>query len=239
MAYCQLIDKLFVIMPAIYLLKLYKLNICNLHLALLSQSLADCVFGPCSYAVDGQGFISVSVGDFVNSQCQNPVTEFRVKDWQASLDQLTASVELAASNNQILLFGSYRSDQTEFLKNYFASEILTIGINYPTDLYESLLRHKSRHHIHLLKTSGLMATDLDKALLSELSEDQLTQYYAHAFDQQNLVARSASGDCDYNIPLVDFFNKSALVQHFTALGTPFTQFSDNFYHQWVHSINFS
>ena len=224
---------------SIYLFKLRNLNIYNFPIAQLYENLNTKSFERCTFNIDPNGFIKVFSGNFVQSQTTNFEKEFRYLDWQKSLSSLEQSLSLASEKNQCLVFGSYLSEQIDFLKNHFGPTVMTIGINYQKNSYQKLLNHKARFHIHLLLTNQLTQSELDKNLLSTLTDDELVNYYASAFDQQMLIPHSEISNCDYNIALDDFFNISSMRQHFSTIGVPFTGSSERFYNQWLSSIDFS
>lgn len=220
--------------PAIYLLKLRTINIYNLPLALLYENDWDHIYDPCRFVVNNQGFLDITtVGDFAKSQTPNPEKDFRYINWSESLSTLDYSLNQSIEKNKYLVFGSYCTDQLDFLKNHYGKQVLSIGINYQENFYPYILKHKAKHHVHLLSVDQSLATELDKQLFATLSLDDLIAYYSNAFDQQNLIPHSDVTDYDYNINIEDFFNKSLMLQHFSNIGVPFTPQSEKYYDLWL------
>jgi hypothetical protein len=218
----------------IYLLKLRTTSLYNLIPAQLVENAGSQVFNPCRFLLNNQGFYDNSVvGDFAKYHTNDLGKDFRHIDWTVSLDRLENSVNQATKQNQYLIFGSYHTQQIEFLKNHYGSDLMAIGINYRENFYPQLLKHKAKYHIHLLTTHQLAASELDQQLLASLSSEELVDYYSNAFNEQNLLPHSDVDIYDYNIYLDDFFKKDLMTEHFNNIGIPFTAESEPLYDQWL------
>lgn len=218
--------------PPFYLVKIRPINVFNLPMALLLQSAGMLTEQPCIFTVDDFGFINIAVGDYVKSQCDDPVRDFRSLDWSQKLDSLDHSLNQSILKNQIFVSSTYRSDQMDLLKNHYRDRILTIGIDHTESTYNLLLHIFAKQHIHSLKTGVLTITDVDNEVLNNPDIDTV-KYYVDAFDRQQILPRSDSNKYDYSIPIIDFYSQQSMEKHLNHLDLPFTAESLAFYTRWL------
>jgi hypothetical protein len=218
--------------PPIYLLKLRQINAFNLPIALLFQSADTLAFEPCTFSINDLGFINITIGNFVKPHCDNPTQEFRFIDWSQNLESLTQSLNQATAQNQNLIIGTYRSDQMKFLKNHYGDQVLTIGIDHTESSYNSLLQVLAKQHVYYLESGMLPITDVDQQILTNITINKI-DYYANAFDQQQIIPKSDVGNYEYSILFEDFYNQKTMAHHLTQLNLPFNNKSLEFYNQWL------
>jgi len=217
----------------LYVVKLKPINIFNLPLALLHEALGDQVYNPCKCRVDDQGNIQIDIGKFALAHSTDPVNNFRNINWEESLASLTASVDLAKAQNKVVIFGTYRQDQIDFLKQYFNDSITTIGVEYYESMYANLLTMFAKKHIELMATGKVVASKVDSEVLSNNSNSDAIAYYTNAFDHQGLIPRTETDRCDLIIPLDDYYNILAMQQHIQRLDILFNATTIEFYNQWL------
>lgn len=215
----------------LYVVKLKPINMFNLPLALLNEALGNRVYDSCKCSIDDVGQIVIDIGKFAHSHSDDPANKFRTIDWSTSIDNLETSIADAVSQGKVLLFGTYRQDQIDYLKNHFGDTIVTVGVEYNEDMYPTVLTEFAKKHIALLKTGHITMTEYDSIVMDK-SPDDILSYYYHAFDQQQLVSRTELADCDLMIPLDDFYNIDAMQQHIEQLGILFNTAAVDFYNQW-------
>jgi hypothetical protein len=219
----------------IYLFQLKPINIFNLHLALWHES-ANNIYGACSFSINNVGDIIPAAGDFVKSQTSDPINKFRSINWNESIDNLNDKLKQAQASNKILVFGTYLSDQVAFLKTQYKSNIVTIGTKFNENMYPLLLRCLAKKHINLLKNNQITANEFDQEAMRTKSPEELIDHYSKIFDQQHMIPKTDCDLCDYIIPLDDFFDLSALANHFKQLNMPLNGQAITFYNQWL-SLN--
>lgn len=216
----------------LYVVKLKPINIFNLPLALLNEALGNRVYDSCKCSIDVDGQIIIDIGKFAHSHSDDPANKFRTIDWSTLIDNLETSVANAVSQGKVLLFGTYRQDQIDYLKDQFGDTIVTIGIEYNENMYPTVLTEFSKKHIALLKTGHITMTEYDSNIMNLSFDDRLSYYY-QAFDQQQLVSRTALDLCDLVIPLNDFYSIDAMQQHIKKLGILFNTATIDLYNQWL------
>ena len=198
---------------AIFLFKTHPINITNLAQTLFLENTVTVSYNACQYVIENKFITHKKFGAF--AQSINPNNEnWRELDWATVLDALESQVDIAAKQNRIIIFGSYRDDQIAFLKNHFGQCITTVGINYNKDLYPVLLKNVAEHHVWLN------------------SARETVDYYIQEFGKINLVPECSINNCDYNILVNDFFDVELLSTHFENLGFPFTPSSQEMYNSW-------
>lgn len=220
----------------LYVVKLKPINIFNLPLALLHEALGDQVYESCKCSVDDQGNIQIDIGKFALAQSTDPINKFRTIDWNKSLTKLTTSVDLARAQNKVVVFGTYRQDQIDFLKQHFGNSIVTIGVEYHENMYAGLLTMFAKKHVELLITGQVAMTEVDSAVLNNNSNEDVIAYYSNAFDNQNLIPRAELDSCDLVIPLDDYYNIVNMQQHIQRLGILLSAPAVKFYNQWLEKI---
>ena len=219
----------------IYLFKTHPINISNLALAQFIENAISKSYGTCQYALKENKFFEQTSGDVANSQFTDPIVGFRTIDWTIP-DNLNSLLQMGKlAQDKFLVIGSSLDNQLAFLKTYFNTTILTIGINYNKSSYQLLLKNMAEYHVYLLKNKLIAASELDQELLTTNSIDQLVNYYTTAFDQKNLIPQNSLYLGDYNIDIEDFFNKSKMIDHFNNLNMPFTNDSLKYYDTWLSS----
>jgi hypothetical protein len=214
---------------SIYLFKTHQINISNLALAQALENANDQCLDRCYYSSDGK-FLKVIIGDFVKSYSS---TNFRTIDWSTIISSLDSYVQRAQQQEKFLIFGTSRDDQIDFLKQHYNRTIITIGINYTDTVYQKLLHNLAEHHIYKLKHNQTPVTDHDKEILSSLNIKDAVLHYVNSFNQLALIPTSNNIDCDYNISIEDFFDKSKMSTHYNNLSIPFTDTSQKFYDSWL------
>jgi hypothetical protein len=217
----------------LYVVKLKPINIFNLPLALLHQALGNKVYDSCCCSIDNTGNIVIDIGKFALAQTNDPVNNFRTINWEDGLANLEASVDGAISQNKVIVFGTYKQDQIDFLKNHFKESIITIGVEYSENIYPKLLTMFAKKHIEHMVIGQLPMTEYDSDILAANSFDDAVAHYSKAFDQQELVPRTELDRCDLIIPLDDFYNITAIQQHIERLGILFNAPTVDFYNQWL------
>jgi hypothetical protein len=199
---------------SIFLFKTHPINVTNLAQTLFFKNIAHVSYHACEYAIQENKFIThEKFGDLCSSINPNP-NNWRELDWSGVLDKLEFQLDIASSQNKIIMFGSHRDDQISLLKRHFGQRITTIGINYNQDMYPLLLRNVAEHHVWLNCTT------------------EPADYYIQEFDKINLVSRSSITNCDYNILVNDFFDAGLMSKHYENLGFPFTAISQEMYDAW-------
>jgi hypothetical protein len=158
---------------------------------------------------------------------------FRTIDWSTIISSLDSYVQRAQQQVKFLIFGTSRDDQIDFLKQHYNSTIITIGINYTDTIYQKLLHNLAEHHVYKLKHNQTPVTDHDKEILNSLNISDAILHYVNSFDQLALIPTSSNIDCDYNISIEDFFDKSKMSKHYNNLSIPFTNTSQEFYDSWL------
>lgn len=216
----------------LYVVKLKPINIFNLPLALLNAALADRVYDPCSCSIDSSGEIIIDIGKFAHAHSNDPANKFRTIDWSEQIADLETSVTDAVSQGKVLVFGTYRQDQIDYLKDYFGDTIVTVGVEYNENMYPMILTEFAKKHIRLLELGQVASTEYDSNIMDSSFDDRLSHYY-RAFDQQQLVPRTALDLCDLVIPLNDFYSIEAMQQHIKKLGILFNTATIDLYNQWL------
>jgi hypothetical protein len=135
----------------IYLFKTHRINVSNLAQALTFVILGDNCLGPCSWYLDDSKFLKIRTGDFVNIYA-TPGSDFRMIDWTDKFSSLDAYHARAVSQHKVLVHGTGLDHQLKILKRHYGSNIMTIGINYQKQLYDSVLRNVAEMHVHRLST---------------------------------------------------------------------------------------
>lgn len=208
----------------IILFKTYPVNVTNLVIAQLIENAVDSFYSPCRYILTDNKFFTANPGEFANN-----FSNIRNANWLDSLSYINSCL----AYEKTLIFGNHNNSQISYLKSIYKSDILTIGINYNEDLYPALLTNFAEYHVHLLNTGSIVPNDADKMVLTTLTEKQLVSHYIQLFDSNGSIPRSSNFDCDYNITLNDFVDKSKMEYHFCNLGFPFTEESLNYYNHWA------
>lgn len=222
-------------MSSIVVVKLQPINLFDLPLALVLESVTGYKSSKCSIAPNGK--IEFTVGEFAKEHTDDPYEKFRNLNWDLSIDKLNDQIISAKQQNEVIVFGSYRQDQIDYLKLKFEGNILTIGSKYTSDMYEILLTLSAKKHIELLVTGKVQPNDTDKTNLKTLTETELIQYYKNTIDTQQLVLRENTDICDYVIPLRDFFNEELIIQHFNNLGISLSISAIDLYKKWIRTNN--
>jgi hypothetical protein len=207
-----------------YFIKLQPVNLYNLIVALLFKNAGDTAFDPCTFELDDQGLINITAGGFASSVVDNPYIDFRQYDWTTSSFPTT---------DKLLIIGTYRSDQLNPIKLKYNDDVLTIGISYNEENCKLLLNNLAKQHVKSLILGTVNKSELDANLLASKSSEELINYYTTAFTNQTLVPINQTVDCDYLIPLTDFYSKSAITQHLINLRLPFTNDGELFYDRWL------
>ena len=216
----------------IILFKTHKINLTNLAISQIVENSPESFYDSCRYTlVHGKSSISQP-----NNSLKN-IGEVRDRDWSTGFDYLDKCLE----SGKKLIFGSHHDSQINLLKQKYGMDVLTVGINYDEDLYQSLLKNVAEYHVYLLRTGSIDASEKDDILIETLVYGDLVKYYMREFDSINLVPRSSFINCDYNIPVADFFDKQKMSNHFDKIGFPFTKESQSYYDQWLasNSLDFS
>jgi hypothetical protein len=199
---------------SIFLFKTHPINVTNLAQTLFLENAVDTSHEACQYIIEKNKFIThKKFGSFARSIYLNN-KNWRELDWANALDILESQLDIATKQNKVIIFGSNRDDQIDFLKRHFNHDITTVGINYNQDMYPLLLKNVAEHHVWLNST-------VDS-----------TEHYIQEFDKMNLVPRSSIINCDYNILVNDFFNFDLMSKHYENLGFPFTLISQEMYNTW-------
>ena len=216
----------------LYVVKLKPINIFNLPLALLNAALADRVYDSCSCSIDSDGGIIIDIGKFAHTHSSDPANKFRTINWAEQITDLEISVASAISQGKVLVFGTYRQDQIDYLKDHFGDTIVTVGVEYNENMYTLVLTEFAKKHIRLLGLGQVPITEYDSNIMSGSFDDRLSYYY-RAFDQQQLVPRIELDKCDLIIPLDDFYSINAMQQHIKKLGILFNTATIDLYSQWL------
>jgi hypothetical protein len=210
----------------IILFKTHKINLTNLAISQIRENSPDSFYDSCHYNLVQNKFFVLQLNNFAKH-----IGDVRNMDWSTNTEYLDKCL---ASEKQ-LLFGSHDDSQINFLKQYYKSDILTIGINYDIDMYQLLLTNVAEYHIYLLATGQITLSEHDEILLETMDSQNLVKYFANEFDSINLIPKSSFINCDYNILVNDFFDKSKMTDHFNNIGFPFTEESQQYYDQWANS----
>ena len=216
----------------LYVVKLKPINIFNLPLALLNAALANRVYDSCSCSIDSNGEIIIDIGKFAYTHSVDPANKFRTINWAEQITDLETSVASAISQGKVLVFGTYRQDQIDYLKDRFGDTIVTVGVKYNENMYPLILTEFAKKHIRLLGLGQVPVTEYDNNIMSGSFDDRLSHYY-QAFDQQQLIPRTELDKCDLVIPLDDFYSIDAMQQHIKKLGILFNTKTIDLYNQWL------
>jgi hypothetical protein len=220
----------------LYVVKLKPINIFNLPLALLNAALAERVYDSCSCSIDSNGDIIIDIGKFAHAHSSDPTSKFRTIDWSEQIANLENSIANAVLQGKVLVFGTYRQDQIDYLKDHFGDAIVTVGVEYNENMYPLVLTEFAKKHIRLFELGQVAVTEYDSNIMDSAFDDRLSHYY-HAFDQQQLVPRTALDKCDLVIPLNDFYSIDAMQQHIKKLGILFNTATIDLYNQWLTKGN--
>ena len=216
----------------LYVVKLKPINIFNLPLALLNAALAERVYDSCSCSIDSDGDIIIDIGKFAHAHSNDPTSKFRTIDWSEQIADLEISVADAVSQGKVLVFGTYRQDQIDYLKDHFSNAIVTVGVEYNENMYPLVLTEFAKKHIRLLELGQVAVTEYDSNIMDSSFDNRLSYYY-QAFDQQQLVSRTSLDKCDLVISLNDFYSIDAMQQHIKKLGILFNTATIDLYNQWL------
>jgi hypothetical protein len=85
-------------------------------------------------------------------------------------------------------------------------------------------------HVNHLQLGKIQPNEHDKKIMQDHTFEQQIAYYVSAFD--HLVPKSHISDCDYDIPLDDFFSLDRLNGHLTEIGFALNLEAIDFYNQW-------
>lgn len=217
----------------IYLFKTHQINISNLAQAQALENADIQCLDRCHYYLEDNKFFKISLGNFVTSYLKSPSDDFRNIDWSGLLPNLDLYVDRARHQGKFLISGTARDDQISVLKQHYGPDIVTIDIGYTDAVYQNLLFNLAELHVYRLTHNQSPKTDVDKEIFDHLSPQQAIFHYISEFDHQQLIPQSSASDCDYQILIDDFTNKSAMAAHFSYIGLPFTASSESFYDYWL------
>lgn len=219
----------------LYLFKTHKINLSILPLALAIENNPSQVYKTCRFPLVSNQYVGLEIGELINNSCEDPNKNFRYIDWSTNIDYLNQAMDHADVLDQEVIFGTHRDDQLTFLKNYYTDRITTVGVNYDVDTYPTLLASIAQYHVYMLENNIITPNESDQELLSNSSKSILIDHYIKEFDAMNLVPRTSQVDCDININISDFFNKSTMIQHYTNIGITLTPEFDRYYDTWYNN----
>jgi hypothetical protein len=217
----------------LYVCKLEPINLFNLPMALLHEAICDQLYQSCKCSVTADGDIHIDIGAFAQTQTDNPDKKFRYIDWTTSIIDLKRQITDAQLHEKIIIFGTYRQDQIDYLKKQFGNTIITIGSEYRENSYPILLTMLAKKHLALMAAGQVPITEYDRKILNTESNDQIIQHYARAFDSQQLLARANTDNCELVIPIDDFYDTSLMIQHLSRLNVGNLTLAKNFHECWL------
>ena len=190
------------------------------------ENSTESFFDSCRYDLVHNKFFVLQLNNFAKN-----IGDVRNLEWSNNTMYLDKCLE----SGKKLIFGSHHDSQIDFLKRHYKSDIMTIGINYGEDMYPLLLKNVAEYHIYLLGNGSIQPNENDEILMETLNHHDLVNYYSTEFNSINLVPHSSFVNCDYNIIVNDFLDKSKMADHFRNIGFPFTEESQKYYDQWFSS----
>lgn len=219
--------------PKIYLFRTHLVNLTNLFVGMVCHNEQNRAYKPCYYTLVNNKFFDVIVGDFAQS-CQIATqTSFRNIEWTQHISILEEQV---LGTNQTLIFGSHSDEQIDYIKNYFGTDVYTVGINLSHDLDKELYQNLAEYHVYLLDNNKVEATPLDLEK-SSLPHGQRVSYYNDSFNTVEMIDFPEPVVRDYNIDVADFFNRSATLTHLENIGLDIEESTIDYYNQWLLGRN--
>jgi hypothetical protein len=227
-------------MPNIYIVKTHQANFINLIIELLVQTAGKRIYGPGNYDLNSSKFFSCKPSNRPIKHWYTGTWEnFRNHKWSDDLESLMSAVNEAKLTNSIIVFGSHQVDQINFLKSIFKDDLFSISINYSNKEYPVLLNHLAEYHYYLLKNNFIKYSEVDFQILNNKSYNEIISYYSQSFDDQSLIPKMSLDYLDYNINILDIFDKDLLIKHFFQIGLPLSSESLSYYDNWVKLFNSS
>lgn len=214
----------------IYVARTHRVNATNILVALLIESAGSRVHGACYYSISTEGFLDQIPGEFARIMVADPLLQTRHVDWTQRWPELQHYHDQAANN---LIFGSHHTDQIQFLKQQFGSQVCTIALNYDQADYDHLVLNMARDHVRLLASNRLTATAHDQDLADRMTPAQLIEHYAQEFDAMALIPTQVQETHDYLVEFRDLFRPARMKQLLTDLGFEFTDRARTYYEYWL------
>ena len=189
--------------------KTHLINVTNLFLGSVVDSIADQLYYPCVYNIEDQFFVCQN-GKFSKMLVGDPQTGFRKIDWSQG-EHLANLKQISNTTSKSIIFGHHDSNQIEFLKDQFREHALTISINYTSDSYKKLLTNVVHYHEYVNKI-------------------QNREHLYNEFDRMQLIPRASHYSADYNIDFEDFYDQQKMQLHFDNLQIVFPE---TYYQTWA------
>lgn len=225
----------------IYLFKTQRINRFEIAGAQIIKNAPDRFYNICDYTLDNKFLKIRTLGEIVTDflpRIEGNYRNFRNVDWNTNKDYLDNIIKTAFSQGKNVMFGTNSLEQYNFIANSYSDSCRTLVITYNNESYFDLLEHIVDHHIHLLKTSNIEITSIDRYNLDNLALPDLKQYYLESFKEQEIIPSSFSLEADYTLDYKDLINMQKFGVWLDKVGFPFTSDSIKFYQDWAELNGF-
>jgi hypothetical protein len=182
------------------------------------------LYEPCIPKFEGT-HLGLVLGKFIYDSSPDDPANFRNITWVSN-----TQVIVNALTQGSLVIGNHNIEQLHFLKEYFKENSLLITCSYTVTEYDFFLEQLVNQHIYMQEVGAIALSQTDKDL--RFSGKNIKQYYKNSFNEHRLLPKEMQYSSDYNVPLIDFYDKDKFFQHLQNLSCVPTPATIEYYHQW-------
>jgi hypothetical protein len=218
----------------LFLVRTHKIGITNILTALVTKTLGDQVYHPCSYSLTGK-FINTYEGEFT---VNFPYPSIRNIIWDSNtsaslVNYLEQSLNQAINQNKIVTLGCHDDNSILHLLKKYHPHVTSAGLYYNIAAYDLLLKDTAEYHLYMLSKNIIEPSEHDKSILANYTYNESINHYINVFNDQNLFPKQSHPICNFNLSYTDLFDKKRVENLFNDIGFPLTEESSSFYDSWL------